>query len=148
MADLALAVDIGGTKMAAGLVALDGTLLHRTMQPTPPSAGPDDAEALWDAVAVVVGGVTALVGKGDRLVVCGTGCGGPMSPGGDEVSPLNIPGWRSFPLRSRLTAAPTNQPARAKGTAQRRRAQRKHTGARLAETGKRQALRRSRRARI
>ena len=33
-----------------------------------------------------------------------------MSPGGDEVSPLNIAGWRSFPLRSRLaelTGLPT-----------------------------------------
>ena len=27
-----------------------------------------------------------------------------MSPGGGEVSPLNISGWRSFPLRSRLAA--------------------------------------------
>jgi glucokinase len=27
-----------------------------------------------------------------------------MSPGGEEVSPLNIPAWRSFPLRSRLAA--------------------------------------------
>ena len=61
VADLALAVDIGGTKMAAGLVALDGTLLHRDMQPTPPSAGPDDAESLWDVLAGVVAGVTALV---------------------------------------------------------------------------------------
>jgi glucokinase len=25
-----------------------------------------------------------------------------MTPGGEEVSPLNIPAWRSFPLRSRL----------------------------------------------
>ena len=111
MADLALAVDIGGTKMAAGLVALDGTLLQRAdavRRRLPP--GPDDAEALWDDLAGVVGGVTALVGPGDRLVVCGTGCGGPMSPGGDEVSPLNIAGWRSFPLRSRLaelTGLPT-----------------------------------------
>ena len=104
MADLALAVDIGGTKMAAGLVALDGTLLHRTMQPTPASAGPDDAERLWEILARTVDGVAAQVGPGDRLVVCGTGCGGPMSPGGDEVSPLNIEGWRSFPLRSRLAA--------------------------------------------
>ena len=104
MADLALAVDIGGTKMAAGLVALDGTLLHRTMQPTPASAGPDDAERLWETLASTVDGVAAQVGPGDRLVVCGTGCGGPMSPGGDEVSPLNIEGWRSFPLRSRLAA--------------------------------------------
>jgi glucokinase len=104
VADLALAVDIGGTKMAAGLVALDGTLLHRVVQPTPASAGPEDADALWETLAGVVDGVAAQVGPGDRLVVCGTGCGGPMSPGGDEVSPLNIEGWRSFPLRSRLAA--------------------------------------------
>ena len=46
----------------------------------------------------------------DRLLVCGAGCGGPMTPGGDEVSPLNIPAWRSFPLRARLaglTGLPT-----------------------------------------
>jgi glucokinase len=104
VADLALAVDIGGTKMAAGLVAPDGTLLHRTMQPTPASAGPDDAEVLWGTLAGVVEAVTELVGPEDHLVVCGSGCGGPMSPGGEEVSPLNIEGWRSFPLRSRLAA--------------------------------------------
>jgi glucokinase len=104
VADLALAVDIGGTKMAAGLVALDGTLLERALRPTPPSSSPDDAEGLWATLAGVVEGVTARVGPGDRLVVCGTGCGGPMSPGGDEVSPLNIEGWQSFPLRARLAA--------------------------------------------
>lgn len=27
-----------------------------------------------------------------------------MSPGGELVSPLNIPGWRDFPLRARLAA--------------------------------------------
>lgn len=102
MADLVLAVDIGGTKMAAGLVAPDGSLLERALQPTPSSASPDDAEVLWDALAGVVQGITDLVGPGDRLVVCGAGCGGPMSRGGDEVSPLNIAGWRSFALRARL----------------------------------------------
>jgi glucokinase len=34
----------------------------------------------------------------------GVGCGGPMTPGGAEVSPLNIPSWRGFPLRARLEA--------------------------------------------
>jgi glucokinase len=104
VADLALAVDIGGTKMAAGLVALDGSLLERAMRTTPATSGPDEAEVLWDNLAGLVGDVTGLIGAGDRLVVCGTGCGGPMSPGGEEVSPLNIAGWRSFPLRSRLAA--------------------------------------------
>ncbi len=104
MADLALAVDIGGTKMAAGLVALDGSLLERAARPTPATSSPAEAEVLWDQLAGLVEGVAGLVGAGDRLVVCGTGCGGPMGQGGDEVSPLNIAGWRSFPLRSRLAA--------------------------------------------
>ena len=46
----------------------------------------------------------------DRVVVCGVGCGGPMSPDGETVSPLNIAGWRDFPLRARLhelTGVPT-----------------------------------------
>ena len=38
----------------------------------------------------------------DRIVVCGVGCGGPMSPDGETVSPLNIGEWRDFPLRARL----------------------------------------------
>jgi glucokinase len=33
---------------------------------------------------------------------CGVGCGGPMESFGRTVSPLNIPGWRQFPLRDRL----------------------------------------------
>lgn len=36
-------------------------------------------------------------------VVCGVGTGGPMTRGGVEVSPVNIPAWRSFPLLDRLT---------------------------------------------
>ena len=110
MSDLALAVDVGGTKMAAGLVAPDGSLVERALRPTRATSGPEDAEALWGDLADLVQRVTAAVGSGDRLFVCGTGCGGPMSPGGDEVSPLNIAAWRSFPLRARLaelTGLPT-----------------------------------------
>ena len=104
MADLALAVDVGGTKMAAGLVDLDGSLVERAMRPTRATSGPDEAEDLWNDLAELVGGVAGQVGSGDRLVACGSGCGGPMSPGGEAVSPLNIAAWRSFPLRARLAA--------------------------------------------
>jgi len=38
-------------------------------------------------------------------VVCGVGCGGPMTAGGEAVSPLNIGAWRDFPLRARLGAS-------------------------------------------
>ncbi len=38
----------------------------------------------------------------DEPVVCGVGCGGPMTDAGTTVSPVNIPAWRHFPLRARL----------------------------------------------
>ncbi len=36
------------------------------------------------------------------FAICGVGSGGPMTPGGETVSPLNIGAWRDFPLRRRL----------------------------------------------
>jgi len=38
-------------------------------------------------------------------MVCGVGTGGPMTRGGVEVSPVNIPAWRAFPLLARLSAS-------------------------------------------
>lgn len=93
----ALAVDIGGTKLAAGLVDDDGVLLRRAATPTPRGTDP---EALFGALLSVVGAVRS----GDE-VVCGVGTGGPMTPEGETVSPLNIPAGRGFPLRRRLAAA-------------------------------------------
>ncbi|HLM63948.1 MAG TPA: ROK family protein [Acidimicrobiales bacterium] len=100
--DVALAVDIGGTKLAAGLVTDGGEVVARRTVPTP--AG-HDGELLWARLAALVGAVVAGAPSGVRAVVCGVGSGGPMTPGGGEVSPLNIPAWRDFPLRARLRAA-------------------------------------------
>ncbi|MEA3020630.1 MAG: glucokinase, partial [Actinomycetota bacterium] len=92
-----LAVDVGGTKLAAAVITDDGEILARAQAPTPVGAG---AEDLFDALVSVIDQVRA----GDEAV-CGVGCGGPMAPGGEAVSPLNIGAWRAFPLRSRLAAA-------------------------------------------
>jgi glucokinase len=110
MADLVLAVDVGGTKMATGLVTLEGELVERAVVPTRRADDGADGDVLWADLEEIVGKMRAAVGTADRLVACGAGCGGPMSPGGDEVSPLNIPAWRSFPLRARL-AGVTGVPA-------------------------------------
>ncbi|HEX4904999.1 MAG TPA: ROK family protein [Acidimicrobiales bacterium] len=91
-----LAVDVGGTKLAAGIVTEHGDVLRHEMVPTPVH----DAETMFSALL----GVIDQVRTGDE-VVCGVGCGGPMAPGGEAVSPLNIPAWREFPLRSRLRDA-------------------------------------------
>lgn len=90
-----LAVDIGGTKLAAARVGDDGTIEARAMAPTPTG----DGETVFAALAAVV----AQVRSGDEAG-CGVGTGGPMTLDGESVSPLNIPGWRRFPLRSRLAA--------------------------------------------
>lgn len=90
-----LAIDIGGTKLAAGLVDDDGTLRRRASRPTPAVGA---ADALFAAVAALADEVRS----GEPVEACGVGCGGPMSPGGVAVSPLNIPAWRAFPLRDRL----------------------------------------------
>jgi glucokinase len=105
--DLALAIDIGGTKLAAGLVDRTGALQGAAKVPTPrppdgDGDGRPDGASLWAAVAGLVRQTVDRVASGDRVVVCGVGCGGPMHPGGETVSPLNIPGWRDFPLRARL----------------------------------------------
>jgi glucokinase len=91
-----LAVDIGGTKSAAGVVDGSGRILARAQRPTPVT---DDAEVLWAAIAALLDEVRT----GDEDVV-GVGCGGPMSAGGATVSPLHIPAWRDFPLRARVAA--------------------------------------------
>jgi glucokinase len=90
-----LAVDIGGTKTAAGVVSDDGDLLVRAQAPTV-----GDTEAMFASLV----GVIDAVRTGDE-VVCGVGCGGPMARGGRHVSPLNIPAWREFPLLERLRVA-------------------------------------------
>ncbi len=93
--DFALAVDIGGTKMAVGVVDERGVLCERASVATPPGG---DQETIFSALS----GLLERFGPFDRYVCCGIGSAGPMTAGGARVSPLNIPGFRSFPLASRM----------------------------------------------
>ncbi len=109
---LCLAIDVGGTKLAAGLVDDRGQVLAEQQVPTPHEG---DAEQVFATLAGLVDRIRAdprpdkaTNSPGDALVCCGVGCGGPMTS--DTVSPLNIGAWRSFPLMSRLaesTGLPT-----------------------------------------
>ena len=45
-----LVLDVGGTKIAAGLVDADGTLVHRAQQPTPDG----DAETVWAVAEALI----------------------------------------------------------------------------------------------
>jgi glucokinase len=91
-----VAVDIGGTKLAVGVVDARGRIHQRHQVPTPAT---DDADTLFATLTTAIDGLGAAV-RSARAV--GVGCGGPMRAGGEAVSPLNIPAWRDFPLRARL----------------------------------------------
>jgi len=106
--DVSLAVDIGGSKIAAGLVTREGVLLIHDRRETPRS---HDAEEIFGVLQTVVADVlgSGLSQGADGaavpvVVACGIGCGGPMDLAAGTVSPLNIPGWRDYPLRARVEA--------------------------------------------
>lgn len=93
-----LAIDIGGTKLDVGVVDESGRIVMRERAPT-------DIADPWPGLATLVDVVLARSRDvGVEPSICGVGCGGPMAPGGAWVSPLNITGWRRFPLRDALTA--------------------------------------------
>jgi glucokinase len=98
-----LAIDIGGTKMAAGVVEPGGRVITWNQVPTPHDL---DAEPLWRALEDLLLQVldAATVSDAAGLSGIGCGCGGPMEWPAGVVSPLNIPGWRAFPLKDRLAA--------------------------------------------
>jgi glucokinase len=97
---LTLALDIGGTKIAVGLVDPDGTLVHTSIKPTPKGQG---AEQVWAVIAEMIADVLRVAGGAVRAV--GIGSAGPIDLAAGTVSPVNIPSWRGFALRDRVAAA-------------------------------------------
>ncbi|GHH75436.1 ROK family protein [Kitasatospora indigofera] len=96
---LVAAVDIGGTKIAGALVgAEDGRLSRRTRRPTPAA---EPGEAVFAAVAEVL---AELAGAPEwaRVERVGLGSAGPVDGLRGLVSPVNITGWRDFPLVARV----------------------------------------------
>ena len=91
-----LAIDIGGTKLAVGVVSTSGELLSQMQTQTPASDVWGELKKLIDA---------QMQQSNVRLEACGVGCGGPMTLGGESVSPLNIPDWRGFGLLSAVERA-------------------------------------------
>ncbi|MET9595550.1 ROK family protein [Streptomyces sp. NPDC006516] len=98
--DLVAALDIGGTKIAGALVDGAGSLLVRAQRPTPAQEG---AEAVMDAVGDVLADLAASP-LWLRAGAVGIGSAGPVDASAGTVSPVNVPGWRGFPLVDRVAA--------------------------------------------
>jgi len=88
-----LGIDIGGTKIAAGLVAADGSVSADREVPT-------DQRDPRAVAAALHGLVDAVVAAADGKVadVIGIGSAGPVDTRNGTVNPVNIPSLRGFPL--------------------------------------------------
>jgi len=95
--DLTLALDIGGTKIAAGLVDGDGALVHHAKLPTPDG----DSEAVWAVVDTLV--TEALAAARGRVRGVGISSAGPIDLPAGTVSPINITAWQDFPIVERVS---------------------------------------------
>ncbi|MEU6913913.1 ROK family protein [Streptomyces olindensis] len=104
--DLVAALDIGGTKIAGALVDGHGRILVRAQRPTPAR---EDGDTVMRAVEEVLGELTVSP-LWERATAVGIGSAGPVDASAGTVSPVNVPGWRDYPLVARVRAAAGNLP--------------------------------------
>jgi glucokinase len=91
-----LALDIGASKVDLAVVDRQGTLHSR---------GRIDVSVHRSDLFDVIVERSREILADQAVGVVGVGCAGPMTRGGETVSPLNIAAWRDFPLRQSLRDA-------------------------------------------
>jgi glucokinase len=108
---IALAIDLGGTKVDAALVAADGDVvagsIHRA--PTGRNATRDQ---IADAVLSVAAGALADLRSDDRLIGIGVGSAGPVDLAAGTVAPLNLPAAAGLPIVALLRERNPGVPVR------------------------------------
>ena len=89
-----LGLDVGGTKLAAGVVDSDGHVAGFAVEPTEAARGPEDGLRRLFAL-----GRQAMEASGVDIAAVGIGCGGPLdSTAGILIAPLHLPGWTNVPV--------------------------------------------------
>ena len=88
------AIDIGGTKIAAGLVDAAGELLARHERATPVT---EPMAAVEDLLAALTADP-----RWEQATAVGIGSAGPIDAAKGTISPVNIHAWRDFPLVARV----------------------------------------------
>ena len=106
-APLAIGVDIGGTKVAGGVVDADGSILHRSRRVTPhrstsPAVVEDTIVEVVEELVGVAAGHDAGTGEAGEVVAVGIGAAGFVSA--DRATVVFAPhlSWRNEPLRDAL----------------------------------------------
>ena len=92
MKDVSLAIDVGATKVAVGLVARDGEVLARIDINSKAAT----IEELNDSLAAAISEVCHR--DGVKIVGAGIGSAGPIDKDLGTINPVNIPHWVDFSL--------------------------------------------------
>jgi glucokinase len=92
-----LALDIGGTKLAAGVVDSSGVSHSFLVEPSQADEGPDATlDRLFDLGRRAVAESKV---EWPEIGAVGIGCGGPLdSERGILIAPPHLPGWRNVPV--------------------------------------------------
>src|SRR5215472_3639915 len=97
-----IGVDIGGTKVAAGLVDTQGKILYRTRNPMQARG------SAADGLASVRAAIDKAFRENPGATIRGIGLisPGPVDPQtGTILNPANLPCWRGFPLAAQIQEA-------------------------------------------
>ncbi len=96
----ALGVDIGGTKVAVGIVDREGKILAQGRKPMIANGSADAGfDAVVSAIDSMLSTTTAEI---ESIGICAPG---PLDPkSGIVLNPPNVPCWRNFPLAERVSA--------------------------------------------
>lgn len=97
-----MGVDIGGTKIAVGLVNAAGSIVA---QRRAPMISNSDAGAGLGSVLAAMDSVIADLGSLDEIGAIGICAPGPLDPlTGIILNPPNVPCWRNFPLAAEVAS--------------------------------------------
>lgn len=106
-----IGVDVGGTKVAAGLVDTTGAIIYRTRTPMAASDALAGFASVTSAIDAVLASPELSPEKG-TIAGIGICAPGPLNPKtGVIVNPPNVPAWRNFPLAA-MVAKKYNQTVR------------------------------------
>jgi glucokinase len=97
-----IGMDLGATKILAGVVSAEGKVLGTAKRATKPQSGPE--KVIERMVKTAQEAVEAAGLKTDEIAGLGTGAPGPLDPDrGVIITTPNMPGWDNVPLAKMLS---------------------------------------------
>jgi len=114
MAKLIIGIDVGGTKVAGGLVTLKGQPVKSLIVPTHAEKG---FATSYGQIVHLIERLIKQAGGKDNIVGVGICAPGPLNPkAGIIINPPNLPGWRNVRL-ARLLESHFHLPAKVENDA-------------------------------